>query len=160
MDKNHLIAAKNNDITYQVKPENIILKGYRNKRDGLYDIPIQKTILHRNNFLLPKIHPGLYKQDTHHDALPFNFFKRTAPVYPKFPEHLKNDVNYISMETFNNIIGPYLPNKINNTKMETGTPNNNSTTHNNISPSLNVIIPKIKQKMNLLLSFTVHVFHQ
>lgn len=51
LDKKQLLALKNN---------NIILKGWRNSIDGLWDIPVHKSTITPNNYTLPTIHPALY----------------------------------------------------------------------------------------------------
>ena len=43
-----------------IKYKRIVLKGHRNIYDGLWDIPIQKTILHQNNFRMPNSHSAIY----------------------------------------------------------------------------------------------------
>ena len=45
-----------------VKNNKIILKGHRNRRDDLWDIPITKTALSHDNFCVPRTHSGLYLQ--------------------------------------------------------------------------------------------------
>ena len=39
----------------------LVLEGYRNYQDILWDIPIQKTTITANNFIAPPIHPSIYK---------------------------------------------------------------------------------------------------
>ena len=34
----------------------IILRGIRNYNDGLWDIPVQKTVIHENNYVFPKVY--------------------------------------------------------------------------------------------------------
>ena len=47
LDKKKLQVFKENDV---------ILEGIRNPKDGLWDIPIKE------NYVVPKSHPGLYQQ--------------------------------------------------------------------------------------------------
>ena len=44
-----------------VKNNHIILRGKRNKIDGLWDIPIEKTTILTNNFGHPKVHLAMYE---------------------------------------------------------------------------------------------------
>ena len=39
-----------------MKERYIIMRGTRNHRDGLYDIPIKKTVMQENKYLAPKLH--------------------------------------------------------------------------------------------------------
>ena len=52
-----LYAAKSNTVTINVYPKNIIMEGFCNPIDGLYNIPITKTSIQDNNFVMPTIHP-------------------------------------------------------------------------------------------------------
>ena len=45
------------------KKENLIMKGHRNKSDGLWDTPITRPII-TNNAILPAPDPGIYKTRT------------------------------------------------------------------------------------------------
>ena len=45
---------------FAIKEEQIVLEGYRNKVDGLWDIPIQKRTITENNFRILSIHPSIY----------------------------------------------------------------------------------------------------
>ena len=56
LDNKKLVAAKTKNVTFNVKPDDIIMEGYRNPIDGLYDIPILKTTIQHNNFQMPSIH--------------------------------------------------------------------------------------------------------
>ena len=47
-----------------VKIKRIILEGYRNYSNGLWDIPIHKTAISRVNYTAPQIHPGIYPHRT------------------------------------------------------------------------------------------------
>ena len=52
-----------NKENLQVRKNNkLILVGTRNDRDGLYDIPIAKKVLHTNHYEEPIKHPSLYVQ--------------------------------------------------------------------------------------------------
>ena len=51
-DKRNLQVRKNNKL---------ILQGKRNYKDGLYDIPIAKKVLHADNYNEPIKHPSLYQ---------------------------------------------------------------------------------------------------
>ena len=45
------------------KKEKLIMKGHRNKSDGLWDTPITRPII-TNNVILPVPHPGIYQTRT------------------------------------------------------------------------------------------------
>ena len=54
----------NNKKLLAIKNKAIILKGDRNYSDGLWDIPIYKTSISRQNYDEPNIHPGMYPSRT------------------------------------------------------------------------------------------------
>ena len=63
LSKEHLDVIKNNKV---------ILQGQRNWHDDLWDIPIIKTTLTRDNYHFPPVHPGIYTEQTkpkHNDNL-------------------------------------------------------------------------------------------
>ena len=43
------------------KENTVVMRGFRNTKDGLWDIPIVKNI-HPNNFIMPPIHPSIYNR--------------------------------------------------------------------------------------------------
>ena len=43
-----------------IKDNKIVLKGTRNKKDGLWDIPIYKTDITESNYEEPTTHSGMY----------------------------------------------------------------------------------------------------
>ena len=53
LTKRKLVATKN---------KKIVLEGHRNPFDGLWDIPVAKTIITANNYPSPITHGGLYRQ--------------------------------------------------------------------------------------------------
>ena len=56
LDEKKLNTIKSKDIKINMKEKDIIMRGTRNHRDGLYDIPIEKTVMQENNYLEPKSH--------------------------------------------------------------------------------------------------------
>ena len=50
----------NDKIMIAEKNDKIILTGYRNRRDGLYDIPIAKTTMQMDHFESPQPHAAIY----------------------------------------------------------------------------------------------------
>ena len=56
MQADKLYAAKTKNIEINVNHSDILLQGYRNPSDGLYDIPITKSTMQSNNFIMPKLH--------------------------------------------------------------------------------------------------------
>ena len=64
-----------------VKDNKIVLEGTRNKKDGLWDIPIYKTTLTESNYKAPKTHSGMYhSQKKEHEV---NNAVMTIPRPPK-----------------------------------------------------------------------------
>jgi len=57
-----VLLHKNN--LYAMKDKEIILKGFRNKTDGLWDIPVAKTSLQSDHFKIPQAHAALYLSST------------------------------------------------------------------------------------------------
>ena len=59
------------------KKKDLIMKGVRNKRDGLWDIPIHEHIIDYN-FKWPKTHSALYLQNKNrnHSTSPIAFMKK------------------------------------------------------------------------------------
>ena len=57
-----VLLHKNN--LYALKDKEIILQGFRNKTDGLWDIPVAKTSLQSDHFKLPQSHSALYLSST------------------------------------------------------------------------------------------------
>ena len=62
-DDKKVQTIKNSDrIKNILDKENVLLEGLRNKRDGCWDIPIQKTQLHDNHFAMPDIYSDIYNK--------------------------------------------------------------------------------------------------
>ena len=57
LDKKELNVCKNNAI---------VLKGYRNPSDGLWDIPIVSSIT-PNNYVMPQTNSGMYASRIQHN---------------------------------------------------------------------------------------------
>ena len=70
LNKYELTAIKNNKV---------IVKGYRNKHDGLWDIPIHKKHVTTKCCISPPIHPSLHTKRTEHDSK----IPSTKPFKPK-----------------------------------------------------------------------------
>ena len=50
----------NKKILLAMKNKKIILKGYRNPNDKLWDIPIEKDLISPINYLMIPLHPAIY----------------------------------------------------------------------------------------------------
>ena len=48
-------------VLLAVKNDEIVLKGYRNYNDGLWDIPVAKCTIAPTNYPSPPTHAGMYK---------------------------------------------------------------------------------------------------
>ena len=46
---------------YAIKDDEVLVEGKRNITDGLYDIPIYKNLIHKNNYVEPQHHGLSYK---------------------------------------------------------------------------------------------------
>lgn len=57
------VVLDQNDLAV-VKNKNVILRGKRNRTDGLWDIPITKQHITENNWHLPQTQAGLYVTKT------------------------------------------------------------------------------------------------
>ena len=55
LTKKKSIAVKDTNINIDVNNASILFTGTRNVKDGLYDIPINKTTLHTANFVQPEL---------------------------------------------------------------------------------------------------------
>ena len=60
-----------------VNQNNVILRGKRNKTDGLWDIPITKQYITENNFQLPTTHAGMYDTNRYKPIEPNNGPRRS-----------------------------------------------------------------------------------
>ena len=94
IDKDQLVVSKNN---------NIILKGHRNTRDGLWDIPIQKANITTNCCLKPPTHSGLY-QNRSPKSNKINTITSSKQRRVNIPTHLNNLGTLAEDNYFNNII--------------------------------------------------------
>ena len=93
MDKDELIVKKD---------KNIILKGQRNFKDGLWDIPIPKTNITTKCCLKPTIHPGLYFNNEHKPTT-INLPKPIKSSSNQIPQHLQHLSVLAQDNDFNNI---------------------------------------------------------
>ena len=106
LDKKKMYAVKTNKINITVDETDVFMKGTRNHKDGLYDIPIQKTIITYDNFTMPKLQGYTTKRNKinliHQLANP-----KQSSIIPKLQQTVKN----MKMTTFNNIIPPHIKNR-------------------------------------------------
>ena len=56
LDKNKLIAIKDNNIQCKYNKNGIILEGRRNVIDGLWDIPVARRHITADNYVAPSLH--------------------------------------------------------------------------------------------------------
>ena len=79
LNEKEMLATKNNAV---------VLKGYRNRSDGLWDIPIHKYGITSKCIPSPPTHAGMYKGKTQHaHSLQSNTL--LLPKCTKLPKHLK-----------------------------------------------------------------------
>ena len=142
LTKQNLIAAKNNDIDINVVDHDIIIKGTRNQKDGLYDIPISTLqgttdpyFLTAPNFKMPKLH-GLFRQQAkritaHPQSQQFRRSHHTNVT--------RNNVNIMTTKKVHNILKPYIVDPALHYKPV-----------QILSPKLNVILRKDKPKSELV----------
>ena len=131
LNKSTLLATKNKEI---------IMEGIQNPADGLWDIPIQKTILSINNHSLTPLHPGMYKGSATVCSATVPQYKKSVPSKNRvakqhchFHELIDENIDWYIMDKQQQTDSKkYLPIKI--------TPDN---------PSLSVIIHKKKKYMEL-----------
>ena len=106
LDNKKLYATKSKNIKIDLDPKNIILKGFRNPLDGLYDIPIEKTTLSENNYVMPRLH-AIYNIEQTTTTLPTKFVKKPQQQKKRCSFQLQS-VNNMSSKKFNNIISPII----------------------------------------------------
>jgi hypothetical protein len=103
LDKNEMIITKNNQF---------IMRGQRNPRDGLWDIPIPKSKITNKCCLLPSIHPNIYPITA--KATPTKITPTpTKPKLHNIPIHLKNLGNLADYNDFTDAIDKHT--SLNNT---------------------------------------------
>ena len=130
LTKTDLIVTKNNKV---------VLQGVRNHVDKLWDIPIQKRVLHSNNCVIPPLHPSLYASR----VIPSKNQPPQAKVsYPSLKKNMKSttSVANISLATINSLIKEQRT--MDQDKMTVLTPIPEQ-------PSLHVIIRKKQTKLEL-----------
>ena len=80
------------DLTV-VKKETVILRGKRNKLDGLWDIPIEKRHITTDNFQLPTTHAALYAAKQQRHTVPkIQQRRQLQPVHIQ-EDNKENDTN-------------------------------------------------------------------
>ena len=95
-DNCNVLLTKTN--MYAIKKDDLVLRGVRNPRDGLWDIPIPTTINNSPQPKLPPAHPALYQLSLRKTVLPsrsgYNNKKLTQHVtnvpINSLPTHLQN----------------------------------------------------------------------
>ena len=74
------------------------MKGSRNRRDGLYDIPIEKTTMSHNNFVMSKLH-GQVPMHKNIKSMQQSILFKPSSLTPK----TNRTVNTMSLKKINNI---------------------------------------------------------
>lgn len=120
------MVVKDSDIQINYSDKDVLIKGTRNKNDGLYDIPIRNTTtIQPDNYLLPPIiGPISTKQITPKETKQSSTHSTKATTSQQL-QHFQ--INNISQKDFNHIIQPVINENIKNLQSV-----------NIISPSLNV----------------------
>ena len=92
LDKAKMLAFKNNKL---------ILKGFRNKSDGLWDIPIKKTTITKHCCHTPILHGGISLSTTTKENKVEAFPKTSSGKSNAIPHHLQQLSNLaLSNEDF------------------------------------------------------------
>jgi hypothetical protein len=135
LNKKHLIAVKNNKI---------IMRGARNKADGLWDIPISKTKMTLNCCIQPTTHTGMYMLDSQLKRINTITKKHTSSIPQSkravLTKKPKNGNKYIiKNDIFEHPIRPLKVHKSNLIKVQLHKQNN----------KINVIIRKKQTHMEL-----------
>jgi hypothetical protein len=81
LNKHEMKAMKNNKV---------ILKGYRNSKDGLWDIPIPKTTITPKCCITPLPHPAIYSCRTLHAKCPSTKHTTTTTNITTVAPHLQH----------------------------------------------------------------------
>ena len=81
------------------------MTGTRNHRDGLYDIPLEKTSIQQNNFIMPPLHPIYKISNVRNEEFTKNQCNQIS-----FTPKLKQTINNMNLKNFNNILQPVISN--------------------------------------------------
>lgn len=57
MNDKKLYAVKSSNINIKINNNDIIITGTQNLKDGLYDIPFNKTTMQENKYVFSSLHP-------------------------------------------------------------------------------------------------------
>ena len=79
------------------------MTGTRDHCDGLYDIPLEKTLIQQNNFVMPPLHPIYKISNIKHDKFTKNQCKQK-----KFTPKLKQTIDNMNIKKLNNILQPVI----------------------------------------------------
>ena len=148
MDSKQLFAIKTKDLKIDMDTNNILMQGYRNPTDGLYDIPITNATINSapiqtdhyfiqpDNFVFPEVKGYTVQQ---HKKIKFpQCLSNNKKIFQT--KETKNNVNIMTLRKFNNILTQIL----NNTRSLYQPVNINA------SGKLNVIIRKNETKHDLI----------
>ena len=80
-----------------IKNNKIIIKGYRNLKDGLWDIPIKKSTITTQCCESPPMHPSLYPK-----RHPNKNTRKTGQKYPKVSNSVANHLKNLSQLAISN----------------------------------------------------------
>lgn len=101
LDKKILYTIKSKNITINMHKKDIIMKGTRNHKDGLYDIPIKKTVMQEKIFVIPKLKtiPSLNFLSSRKTLSDVKNYKSIFSTKKQKPT-----VNNMAVKTCNNIV--------------------------------------------------------
>ena len=105
LDNKKLYAIKSKNIKIDLNDNDIIMRGTRNHRDGLYDIPIEKTEMQENNYLTPELHTIPSLNLIKSQPL-ISVTKNYKSIF--YTKKQKPTVNNIPIRKFNNIVEPII----------------------------------------------------
>ena len=105
LNKKELLAIKNKEV---------LLKGYRNPIDRLWDIPVCKNTISRKNYPMPNIHPGLYPTKIIKEVLPSKTNNKKISSNDIFKQELSKFCDIID----HNILDNFLQKSAKNCKKE------------------------------------------
>ena len=127
---------------YAVKNKKIILEGFRNKTDGLWDIPVAKKYIQTNNYVPTSSHAAMYSASV---------CNLSQPIVPQKSKTKPSQNNYLRVfDAFNDLID------LNETNILVDKQLNQDTKDfqlARLTPSINVIIRKKQPKLDLVTFF-------
>ena len=115
---------------YALKDKKIVLQGFRNRSDGLWDIPVAKRVVHANNYIAPPTHAAMYTSTIQPSSAPPICKPHTTNKANDYL-HIFADMNdLIDVNETNILVDQQLKRDMQDFKLA------------NITPTLNVIIRK------------------